>query len=203
MQNAPKVFCNLGTGDGSAELGFSRTGGDWGLESGSPFLAEPDDLGVARLIGEHDHPGGLIEALPAVDVGSDRDEVEVGELHGHHGGGHRGTVGDEFDRGVVEGVGTLDSFTPEGEAIVARFITPPELLRHMVVKGPVCIDGISLTIVAKDETSFSVSLVQYTQEHTNLVRRRPGDRINLETDILARYVEQILAASPASGRGTQ
>jgi riboflavin synthase len=98
-------------------------------------------------------------------------------------------------RGVVEGVGTLDSFTPEGEAIIARFVTPPELLRHMVVKGPVCIDGISLTIVAKDETSFSVSLVQYTQEHTNLVARKPGDRINLETDIIARYVEQYVRES--------
>ena len=63
----------------------------------------------------------------------------------------------------------------------------------MVVKGPVCIDGISLTIVAKDAESFSVSLVQYTQEHTNLIRRKPGDRINLETDIIARYVQQFVA----------
>lgn len=93
-------------------------------------------------------------------------------------------------RGVVEGVGSLHSFTPEGEAIIARLLAPPELLRHMVVKGPICIDGISLTIVHKDEESFSVSLVQYTQEHTNLVNRKPGDRINLETDIIARYVEQ-------------
>lgn len=95
-------------------------------------------------------------------------------------------------RGVVEAVCTLDSFTPEGEAIITRFLAPPEYLKYMVVKGPVCVDGISLTIVAKDAESFSVSLVQYTQEHTNLVRRQPGDRINLETDILARYVEQLL-----------
>lgn len=93
-------------------------------------------------------------------------------------------------RGVVEGVGTLHSLTPEGDAIIGRFNAPPELLRHMVVKGPVCIDGISLTITAKDAETFSVSLVQYTQENTNLVRRQPGDRINLETDIMARYVEQ-------------
>lgn len=96
-------------------------------------------------------------------------------------------------RGVVEGVGALHSLTPEGDAIIARLTTPPELLRYMVVKGPVCIDGISLTIIAKDEQSFSVSLVQYTQEHTNLVNRRPGDRINLETDIIARYVEQFVS----------
>lgn len=96
-------------------------------------------------------------------------------------------------RGVVEGVGALHSLTPEGDAIIARLTTPPELLRYMVVKGPVCIDGISLTIIAKDEQSFSVSLVQYTQEHTNLVNRQPGDRINLETDIIARYVEQFVS----------
>lgn len=104
-------------------------------------------------------------------------------------------------RGVVEGVGTLDSLEPEGEAIIARFLAPAELLRHMVVKGPVCIDGISLTIVAKDAESFSVSLVQYTQEHTNLVNRKPGDRINLETDIIARYVEQYVQEAGLVGTG--
>jgi riboflavin synthase len=95
-------------------------------------------------------------------------------------------------RGVVETICTLHSLTPEGEAIIARFLAPPEYLKYIVVKGPICVDGISLTVVAKDAESFSVSLVQYTQEHTNLVRRQPGDRINLETDILARYVEQLL-----------
>jgi riboflavin synthase len=95
-------------------------------------------------------------------------------------------------RGVVEATCTLASMTPEGEAVIARFEAPPEYLRYMVVKGPVCVDGISLTIIAKDDVSFSVSLVQYTQDHTNLKRRNPGDSINLETDILARYVEQLL-----------
>ena len=96
-------------------------------------------------------------------------------------------------RGVVEGTGTLHSMTPEGEAIIVRILAPAELLRYMVVKGPVCIDGISLTIVAKDHESFSVSLVQYTQENTNLVNRKPGDNINLETDIIARYIENFVA----------
>ena len=106
-------------------------------------------------------------------------------------------------RGVVEGVGELASLTPESEAIIARFLTPPELLRHMVLKGPVCIDGISLTIIDKDEESFSVSLVQYTQDHTNLVNRKPGDRINLETDIIARYVEQYVREAGIAGKVTE
>lgn len=96
-------------------------------------------------------------------------------------------------RGVVEATCILHSQTPEGEAIITRFIAPPDYLKYIVVKGPVCVDGISLTVVAKDAESFSVSLVQYTQEHTNLISRKPGDRINLETDIIARYVEQFVS----------
>lgn len=96
-------------------------------------------------------------------------------------------------RGVVEGRATIESFTPEADAIIARFATPAELLRYMVVKGPVAIDGASLTIIDKTAASFAVSLVQYTQAHTNLLGKRPGDSVNIETDILARYVEALLA----------
>lgn len=95
-------------------------------------------------------------------------------------------------RGVVEATGELISMTPEGEAILARYSAPPDILEHMVVKGPVTVDGVSLTVVARDSESFIVSLVQYTQEHTNLLTRKPGDSINLESDIMARYVDQIL-----------
>ncbi len=101
-------------------------------------------------------------------------------------------------RGVVETTCTLDSLTPEGDAIIARFKTTPEYLKYIVLKGPVCVDGVSLTVMARDSESFSVSLVQYTQEHTNLMHRKPGDQINLETDIFARYVEQLLEARAAT-----
>jgi riboflavin synthase len=96
-------------------------------------------------------------------------------------------------RGVVEATGTLVSVTPEEDAVIARYEAPPDILRHCVVKGPIAIDGVSLTVIAKDETSFSVSLVQYTQENTNLTRKKLGDSVNLESDIVARYVEQLLS----------
>lgn len=101
-------------------------------------------------------------------------------------------------RGVVETTCRLHSLTPEGEAIIARYTVDPEYLKYIVMKGPVCLDGASLTVMGRDETSFSVSLVQYTQEHTNLLSRKPGDAVNLETDIIARYVEQILEARAAT-----
>lgn len=96
-------------------------------------------------------------------------------------------------RGVVEATGTLISMTPEGEAVLARYSAPPDILRHTVVKGPITIDGVSLTLIAKDSESFTVSLVQFTQERTNLMRKEPGASVNLESDIIARYVDQLLA----------
>lgn len=104
-------------------------------------------------------------------------------------------------RGVVEATCTLESLTPEGDALIARFRPPAEYLRYIAMKGPVCVDGVSLTVMGKDDETFSVSLVQYTQEHTNLTRRQSGASINLETDIIARYVEQLLterAVTPSS-----
>jgi riboflavin synthase len=112
-----------------------------------------------------------------------------------------GRVSGHLVRGVVEATGTLHSFTPEGEAIIARFNAPPDILRHMVVKGPVAIDGISLTVVDKDAETFAVSLVQYTQENTNLHTRKPGDRVNLESDIIARYVDEMVQDRLAAGAG--
>ena len=164
---APKILTDAQLGDSIAINGVDLT------------VAEINgDTFFANLMPETYRRSNLGELKAGDIVNLERSVRPTDRLSGH------------IVRGVVEGVGTVDSFTPEGEAIIARFKTPPELLRHMVVKGPVCIDGISLTIVAKDEESFSVSLVQYTQENTNLVRRQPGDRINLETDIIARYVEQ-------------
>jgi riboflavin synthase len=97
-------------------------------------------------------------------------------------------------RGVVEGIATIVSFTPEVNALIARFRTSHELLRYVVVKGPVCVDGVSLTVTEKGAGTFAVSLVQYTREHTNLLDKHPGDAVNIETDIIARYVESIRAA---------
>lgn len=101
-------------------------------------------------------------------------------------------LGGHLVRGVVEATGTLESFTSDADAVIARYRAPPEILRFVVVKGPVTIDGASLTVIDKTSDTLAVSLVEFTQEHTNLMRRNPGDRINLESDIIARYVAQLL-----------
>ena len=122
----------------------------------------------------------LAELRPGDPVNLERSVRPTDRLSGH------------VVRGVVETTCTLADLTPDGDAQIARYLAEPRYLRYIVMKGPVCVDGASLTVMARDEESFSVSLVQYTQEHTNLTRREPGDRVNLETDIIARYVEQLL-----------
>lgn len=103
-----------------------------------------------------------------------------------------GRIGGHLVRGVIEHTGTLQSFTPEEHSVEARFLAPPEIMRYVIVKGPVAINGASLTVIDRDDQGFSVGLIPYTQEHTNLMNLAPGDRVNLESDIIARYVEQLL-----------
>ena len=95
-------------------------------------------------------------------------------------------------QGHVEGVGTIREIAPEGNALAYRIETPKELLRYIVEKGSVAIDGISLTVTETDETGFSVSLIPHTAKMTTLGYKSVGDSVNLETDILARYVEKML-----------
>jgi riboflavin synthase len=97
-------------------------------------------------------------------------------------------------RGVVEGTGTLAARRQDGDAVVLTYEVPKDLLDHMIVRGPICVDGVSLTVIAKTPTAFSVSVVDFTQHHTTLLETRIGDRVNVETDIMMRYVAQALAA---------
>src|SRR5438552_15118185 len=78
-------------------------------------------------------------------------------------------------RGVVEATGELLSFNDEGDAIIARYRAPPDILRHTVVNGPITADGDSLTVIAKNSDPLPVSLVTFTPERTTLTRQKPGD----------------------------
>jgi len=106
-------------------------------------------------------------------------------------------MGGHFVQGHVEGTGLVESVTQDGPALMIRFSAPPELLRYIVAKGFIAIDGTSLTVVDRDARGFSVTIIPLTQEWTTLGRKRAGERVNLETDILAKYVEQLLAGRAA------
>jgi len=181
------------SGDGELSVGASKV--LWGTNPGDSISVNGVDL-TAKMF---DEEGVVFNVMPETLRRSNLGDLNPGDIVNlERSLTLAQRISGHLVRGVVEGTATLESFTPEGEAIIARFNTPPELLRYIVMKGPVAIDGISLTVMAKDEGSFSVSIVQYTQEHTNLGGRKPGDRVNIETDILARYVEAVLTNRDAA-----
>jgi riboflavin synthase len=102
-----------------------------------------------------------------------------------------GRMGGHFVQGHVDDRGRVLSATREGEALLLRFEASKDIMRYVVEKGFIAIDGVSLTVTECNATSFKVSLVAYTLNNTNLGGRRPGDEVNLEVDIIAKYVERL------------
>ena len=100
-------------------------------------------------------------------------------------------LGGHITQGHVDATGALVDAQPEGEAVLMRFSMPHYLARYVVEKGFIAVDGISLTVVDCTEESFLVSVVEYTLRNTNLGTRSPGDPVNLEVDILAKYGEKL------------
>ena len=103
--------------------------------------------------------------------------------------------GGHIVQGHVDGVGEVLSVRPEGSeggAEIWEFSAPEEVLKYAVEKGSVCVDGISLTLVSVKESSFTVSILPQTKEATNLSSLSLGDRVNLEADVIAKYVERLL-----------
>jgi riboflavin synthase len=103
-----------------------------------------------------------------------------------------GRLGGHLVQGHVEGIAHILSLEPEGETVWVRFSIPDGLGRYIVPKGFIAVDGVSLTVVEVDATWFSVMLVPYTRDHTTLGLKRPGDPVNIETDVVGRYIERLL-----------
>jgi riboflavin synthase len=103
-----------------------------------------------------------------------------------------GRMGGHFVQGHVEAAGRIAAIDQDREALLIRIEAPPDVMRYVVEKGFITVDGISLTVVSRDAAGFVITVIPFTQQHTNLRVRRPGDSVNLETDILAKYVEQLV-----------
>jgi riboflavin synthase len=106
-------------------------------------------------------------------------------------------LGGHIVQGHVDGRGTFISAKPQGEFFTVRIGYPRELARYFVHKGSVAVEGISLTIASLDETYFDIAVIPKTWELTNLSTLNPGDPVNLEVDVIAKYVERMLNASLA------
>ena len=143
-------------------------------EAGQATFDVPAD--VARLT----NVGAL---KPAAVVNLERSSRVTDRMTGH------------VVRGLVDGTATLRELEPEGDAVLAYYETPRELVRLIIEKGRVAVDGVSLTVIEITQAGFRVSLVPFTRSNTNLTQRRLGEQVNIETDVLARYVDELIAAT--------
>ncbi|MBQ9066042.1 MAG: riboflavin synthase [Clostridia bacterium] len=133
------------------------------------------------------HPGSAVNLERAMPAG--------GRFGGHIVSGH------------IDGTGTVTALREDDNAVWLTIAAEPALLRFVVEKGSIAIDGISLTVAAVDERSFQVSLIPHTRAVTNLRDKRVGDPVNLETDLIGKYVEKFVrggatdsdAETPSSG----
>jgi riboflavin synthase len=134
------------------------------------FHAVPETLRRSSFQGLQ--PGRRVNVEPALRAGD--------ALGGHYVQGH------------VDGVGRLRSVQPEGDGARVVVAAPPDILRYCVEKGSITVEGVSLTVAALDDGAFEVALVPHTLAATTLGELQPGDEVNLEVDVLAKYVERLL-----------
>jgi riboflavin synthase len=175
--HAEHVLADAGLGDSIAVNGCCLT------------VAERDgDTWTADVMQETLDKTSLAGVQPGDKVNLERAVTPTTRLGGHIVQGH------------VDGVGIIASRTPSEHWEVVDVSMPPELGRYLVDKGSVTVDGVSLTVVVARADGFTVSLIPETLARTTLGSRGPGDRVNLEVDILAKHVEKLLAAQAAGGK---
>jgi riboflavin synthase len=150
---------------------------------------EVDDRGFVCELTEETLRRTLFEErlVPAARVNLERPMLASGRFDGHVVQGH------------VDGVGRVVELRKLGESAEIVIEPPPELERYLVEKGSVSVDGISLTVARLDPGAFTVALIPHTLHVTNLDDARPGTPVNLEADVIAKYVERLLAAHLQAG----
>ena len=168
--HAPATAKHTGIGDSVAIDGCCLTATAVDGDS-IAFHAVPET--IARTTLGSLTSGDSVNVEPALRVGE--------ELGGHYVQGH------------VDAVGRIRSVEAEGEGVRVVIEAPDDVLRYCVEKGSVTVDGVSLTIAGIAEGAFAVALIPHTLEVTTLSELRPGRPVNLETDVLAKYVERLIA----------
>lgn len=160
-------------------------------------LAIGDSIAIngACLTAVELHPDGFVidavaETLRRTTLGDaqpgDRVNLERALAFGARVGGH-------LVQGHIDGTGTVVGATPEGDGWILRIDADPALMRYVVEKGSISVDGVSLTVAARDGSGLTIALIPHTIAATTLGAERVGSRVNLEVDLVAKYIEALVA----------
>ena len=171
LVHGPETAARTQVGDSVAVNGVCLTA--VGVDGATlAFDAVPETVGRTAL--------GWLEPGTAVNL---EPSLRAGEPLGGH-----------VVQGHVDGVGRVNALEPEGEGCRLALVVPAKLSRYLVEKGSVTVEGVSLTVAGLDGTRVEIALVPHTLEATTLGALAPGDEVNLEVDVLAKYVERLLEA---------
>ena len=150
-------------------------------------------LTVVKLSGDSFEADVMAESLRRTNLG----DLKIGDqLNLERALTPLTRMGGHIVSGHIDGIGTIKSFVKEDTAVVVTIDTDYNILRYIIEKGSIAIDGISLTVAGVDDKKFSVSLIPHTGEQTILLKKKPGDTVNLECDIIGKYVERLVSMPP-------
>ena len=144
--------------------------------------------GACLTVVRRDSASFGVEATPETLRRTDLADLAEGDgVHLERALAADGRIGGHFVQGHVDAVGTIAGRTAEGESVVATFGAPPDLMRFVVPKGSIAVDGVSLTVAGVDDKRFDVQIIPYTWTHTSLRSMKVTDPVNLECDILGKW----------------
>lgn len=146
---------------------------------------------TADVMAETVRRSSLSECRAGDEVNLERAMAANGRFGGHIVSGH------------IDGTGIITSYRREENAVWVTIETAPEILRLIVEKGSICIDGISLTVAKVGDTDFQVSVIPHTGEETTLLKKKPGGLVNLENDIVGKYIQKLMGLKPGSKENSQ
>lgn len=174
----------------SNSKGLSIAAGDTlkGMQAGGSIAVN----GVCLTVTRYDRKSFYVEVIPETLKRTNLGLLKPGDkVNLERPLAFNGEIGGHLVQGHIDDTGRIIQAAREGESILMTFQTKPEILRYIVPKGFIAVDGTSLTVTTKDAGSFGVALIGYTLRHTILAERKPGDAVNLEVDIIGKYVVEL------------
>ena len=164
-----------------------------GTKLGDSIAVNGVCLTVVRLTGDGFDGDVMPETMRRTNLGALRPKSRVNLERAMAADGR---FGGHIVAGHVDGTGTITDLSPEGNAVWVTVAAGPELLRYIVEKGSITIDGISLTVAYVDDSCFNVSIIPHAGQETTLLTRKPGYVVNLECDIVGKYIEKLMKPAP-------
>ncbi|MCX6005502.1 MAG: riboflavin synthase [Chloroflexi bacterium] len=178
-----------GTGKNSLLIGAQKVLGD--MQLGDSIAINGACLTVIKM----ENNGFAVEIMPETRRLTNLGNPHVGDkVNLERALSTQGRLGGHFIQGHIDGMGKLISLVPQEEAVIANIGAPSEIMRYLVKKCFIAVNGVSLTVTECDRSSFSVSLVSYSRQNTNLGTIKSGEKVNLEVDIIAKYIEKFYTA---------